>query len=627
MKHTVLRIFSILLAFAAFFVSVGAATVDDYHFPDDWSHDALVFAVEEGIFVGDEKGELNPTANITRAEMAAVLVRLTGASGKADLSVYRDIEAWQWYCDELSSAVAAGIFNGTSADTMEPKSPLTREQAVVAIARAFGLTAQQRDGWRSFSDAASLHEYARDSLCALTELGAVKGYADGTFRPSSYITRAEIAAVLFQLIDAVADAPEEIPDSGFVLYRGKEPLPNELTLDGTLVITQSARTEFSPTSWTVSEAIIFRTAADTKVDLSNITTKKVVFAPRSGVLSGDAQVVCLVGGDSEYRGSAERLCVVDRVHTVRGDQGDVEVRNGGLVLHGNAESIYLCAHTALTLNGTAQCVHIAGTGICVNGSGYAALLIRSQYGGTCSIAYGTLEDRAYQYDYDHALDTVQTQYIPCTVSSDTTLYASRYLTGYLCTIPKGAVVNIEHNPSGSAVRVTYKDAGGVRHTGWIRNSSCNFIGKDVPTWDSSTDYSVGTKEGFVNTIGYTSKTDCLIWVSRYTQRVIIFRGSAGKWKVENTYLCSTGSNYTPTPTGIFALQAHYGAWYFSDYVVYYPTGYDGDFAFHTTLYGYDGSDYDPTLGAPASLGCVRMARADAAYIYYNIPLGTTVVIW
>ena len=33
------------------------------------------------------------------------------------------------------------------------------------------------------------------------------------------------------------------------------------------------------------------------------------------------------------------------------------------------------------------------------------------------------------------------------------------------------------------------------------------------------------------------------------------------------------------------------------------------------------------LGGPASLGCVRLCVADAAWIYYNIPWGTQVVVY
>ena len=63
---------SLLLTFA----SAAKVPTDGYEFPDDWSHDALVFAVESGILAGDENHNLNPSKNITRAEMATIMQRI-----------------------------------------------------------------------------------------------------------------------------------------------------------------------------------------------------------------------------------------------------------------------------------------------------------------------------------------------------------------------------------------------------------------------------------------------------------------------------------------------------------------------------------------------------------------------
>ena len=81
----------------------------EYVYPDDWSRDALMFAVENGILAGDENHNLNPRSNITRAEMAAVLVRLLGATQETSLSALTDVLEGAWYVKELSAAVKAGI--------------------------------------------------------------------------------------------------------------------------------------------------------------------------------------------------------------------------------------------------------------------------------------------------------------------------------------------------------------------------------------------------------------------------------------------------------------------------------------------------------------------------------------
>ena len=51
-------------------------------------------------------------------------------------------------------------------------------------------------------------------------------------------------------------------------------------------------------------------------------------------------------------------------------------------------------------------------------------------------------------------------------------------------------------------------------------------------------------------MNYDSKTDYLVWVSRYTQKVIVFTGKQGDWELIKTFPCSTGANNTPTPVGI-----------------------------------------------------------------------------
>ncbi len=606
-------------------------SVEDFEFPDDWSRNALIFAVENGILAGDENRNLNPKNNITRAEMAAVLVRLLGANESADLSAYTDVDPNAWYYRELSAAVAAGIFNGMSETTMNPTSPITREQAIVVLSRAFGIVSEDRDAWKDFSDKYYISDYAKDALCAMKEVGAAKGYEDGTFLPLGYITRAEVASLLYNLFDVIADTPEELPESGFVLYRGSQALPEELTLDGTLIIAQAMEPKFTASAWNISEALILRTALNTEASLQGLQTEKLVCAPRSGKITGSAETVWLWGNGCSFYGSAsDTLYVVDNAFIVEGVQNKVEVRKGTLHLHGPANEICLSADTRVSLQDNAKKVILDGMGASIDGVGYAEVLVVNRANCTYSIAYDTLDDSLYQSYYkehDNALSTVQTQRVPCTVQKDTSLYSDQYLTGYICDVPKGTIVYNEFHPAGDSFQVTYTDAAGNARKGWLPRWDCYIPDEEIVTWNSDLDYSDAVKEGFVNLKNYSSKTDYLIWINRYTQRVIIFTGSKGEWKVYKTFLCSSGANNTPTPQGVYEIEAHYGTWYFDYYMVYTATGFYGDTAFHSTLYNFDGSLYDGRLGIPLSHGCIRMRDEDAKFIYDNMPFGTAVVVW
>lgn len=233
--------------------------LEEYVFPDDWSADALRFCVGNGMMKGRANG-LVPMDHTTRAETAALLVRMLGVKpSEGNLDRFADADPQAWYYPELTAAVEQGILNGTSQTTLAPNAPVTRQQAFVMIARAFGLYAADPFAWKNFSDGEDCADYARDAVCALTERGVVAGYPDGTIRPDRYITRAELAKLLYGLFTCICDTPESLPASGSVLYRGSQPIPAGYRLEGSLTITG----ELTLTGISVRDTLTLRPASGT----------------------------------------------------------------------------------------------------------------------------------------------------------------------------------------------------------------------------------------------------------------------------------------------------------------------------------------------------------------------------
>lgn len=138
-------------------------------------------------------------------------------------------------------------------------------------------------------------------------------------------------------------------------------------------------------------------------------------------------------------------------------------------------------------------------------------------------------------------------------------------------------------------------------------------------------YSDKAKTAFVNYKGYSSTTDYLIWISHYTQQTIIFKGSKGKWKIDRSCNCSTGTAATRSPIGVFKITYKEDGWFYTYTKELYVTHWNGRNSFHTRPLNNDGSVNDPTIGKPASHGCSRLLNKDAMYIWKSIPIGTTVV--
>lgn len=156
---------------------------------------------------------------------------------------------------------------------------------------------------------------------------------------------------------------------------------------------------------------------------------------------------------------------------------------------------------------------------------------------------------------------------------------------------------------------------------WVAKMNVQFLSCIYTTKD----YTKDTKEEFVNNGGYSSKTSYLIWISSYTQRVNIFKGKKGKWKLTKTCRVATGNSQTRTPRGVYKITYREKGWYYTNTCVKKIVHFAGRNSFHSRIYRYDGSLSDATIGRPASHGCVRMYMDDINYIYNKMPIGTTVI--
>ena len=91
--------------------------------------------------------------------------------------------------------------------------------------------------------------------------------------------------------------------------------------------------------------------------------------------------------------------------------------------------------------------------------------------------------------------------------------------------------------------------------------------------------------------------------------------------------CATGAILTPTPPGVRSLYKKQRIHRYTNSHYDYWLKFQLENAFHTRVRYNSGSFVDSRLGRPLSHGCVRMKDNDAIYIYKNMPLDTTVVIY
>lgn len=574
-------------------------------FPEDWSRSALEFCVGNGILKGRKDG-LAPKANTTRAETAALLVRLLGSkSERPDLKRYTDADPEAWYYAELAAAVELEIMNGTSATTLAPDVSITREQTFVLLSRAFGICPENTEGWKDFTDGHKISAYARNAVSALKEHGIINGYGDGTIRPKQPITRAEMAKLLYELITCICDDPADLPGTGRVLYRGCDPIPDHYHQQGDLFIGCGSSGEITLTGVRVARLLSLRPMPGSKITLTGCQAQT-LSVPAAAELTADTRFsrVSSSGRDNVLSVTADALyashnCVI---------KADVQT------LHCNSEDI------TVTFDGTAEKALLLVDRITLKGKGRVQKV--EIYGLDCQVSldYGTLENFC-RYDPERALEIVETLVVWDTVIQDTYLYSRSDLTGAIQALPAGTKLEHFYHSHGAVAAQVYTEDGTFGYVSMAHIS----IPKEAPVEEPYTD---AVMEAFVNKMGYSSSTKYLVWVNLKTQTVNVFTGSKGSWNLVKSMPCSSGKNATPTIRGSFAVEYKLWEWDFVTYKVRYVTGFYGGYAFHSRIYKPDYSELtDPTIGTPASEGCLRMLDEDCRYIFDSIPYGTRVVVY
>lgn len=137
-------------------------------------------------------------------------------------------------------------------------------------------------------------------------------------------------------------------------------------------------------------------------------------------------------------------------------------------------------------------------------------------------------------------------------------------------------------------------------------------------------------EDFATLNHIESATDYLIWVDLCRQKIYVLKKSEEKWKLEKSFVCSTGKMITPTPAGLYEVQ--YSIPYIGvqkGYRCKYALVFFRDYMFHSILFDKTGEyiksgQYE--LGSKASHGCVRLTEKDSKWLYKHIPVKTAVWI-
>ena len=221
-----------------------------------WYVEAVSAAVDNGLLYGKSSTMLDPSGDMTRAEMAAIINRSFGCYKTADISKYTDVAKSKWYYDDVAMAVQMGTYNGRSSSSMAPDSPISRQEAMTVVARALELDydAYAKTDLSMFSDRDKISTWALPYVRAMIGADYIHGRGK-VLAPLDNITRAEFAQIFANIIGSYITVKGSYDKDikGSVLIRTDEVTLQNMTVDGDLIIGCGA--------------------ADGKITLDNVTVK------------------------------------------------------------------------------------------------------------------------------------------------------------------------------------------------------------------------------------------------------------------------------------------------------------------------------------------------------------------
>lgn len=244
MKNLLFKVVSMVIV-VTMIASMGmTAFALEYRDDGYWANEAIDAAKATGLLHGkDASGDIDSEANLTRAEMAAVMVRAFGASVKADVSNYVDLDPSAWYYSEFSKAIQMRIFEGDGTGHMYPNDSITREELFTVVARALVLNSSDHSALNKFKDSSKISSWALGYMSVMAEKSYVNGDDLGNIKPKSYITRAEFAQVMYNIFGTNYIPSGSVSDktyNGSLMIRGEDISLTNIVVNGDLIIGDGA---------------------------------------------------------------------------------------------------------------------------------------------------------------------------------------------------------------------------------------------------------------------------------------------------------------------------------------------------------------------------------------------------
>ncbi|BEP30370.1 S-layer homology domain-containing protein [Helicovermis profundi] len=196
------------ITFSTNHLSAFTVKINEKKFSDlkgyDWAKDKINSLASKGIINGKSQMLFDPSSPITRAEFTALITRMLSYSESNKEIDFKDVKKGKWYYENVKTAYEFGLMKGVSETNFNPEGGITTEEVLTVLSRIMKskgyITPNYNDISKTYSEN-EISSWAKDDVGLTISLNLNKDIPLKDFIPNQKITRAEVASMLYEIIN------------------------------------------------------------------------------------------------------------------------------------------------------------------------------------------------------------------------------------------------------------------------------------------------------------------------------------------------------------------------------------------------------------------------------------------
>lgn len=171
---------------------------------NSWAKANIERAIALNIVTGYADGSFKPNQVVNRAEFTTMIARALKLEGEVSSLQFSDNDKiGEWAKQSIQLAIAAGIISGYEDQSFRPTNNISRAEVAVMMIKALGVEPEEKYEL-TFADADKIPAYAKKYVAAAVKLGLIAGVGNNEFAPTKAATRAEAVTFNLRVIDYLA---------------------------------------------------------------------------------------------------------------------------------------------------------------------------------------------------------------------------------------------------------------------------------------------------------------------------------------------------------------------------------------------------------------------------------------